>query len=274
MGRLLTSMAERAVGLRPAAMPLVRPVFAAPSQLEGRDGERPALIQLPRTTVAINERVTQPAPSLKKEDRGNNLGMKSPTLETRARRSPPPQETERQAAPVLVQEPPRNDGAPSRRPTLKEAIQQIYATREKPQEKPRVDPASLAAYATPKFPQPAKLVEPPLPARTIQKEDKLVMQDERHEHKVSTRTEPLSERVLPHRADAQKTAVVDDLLPGPARIRTDVESPTREVHVSIGRIEIKAAPQPGPPMPLRIPPPRRAHLSLNEYLERRRGGRP
>jgi hypothetical protein len=49
-------------------------------------------------------------------------------------------------------------------------------------------------------------------------------------------------------------------------------SPAPEVHVSIGRIELKAAAPPAPParQPMSARP---AHLQLDEYLRRRRGAR-
>src|ERR1700691_5350926 len=41
MASTLTRMAERAIGAMPVAMPLVRPIFAAPQKLVQRDLEKP-----------------------------------------------------------------------------------------------------------------------------------------------------------------------------------------------------------------------------------------
>ncbi|WP_410670168.1 hypothetical protein [Amycolatopsis sp. cmx-4-68] len=57
--------------------------------------------------------------------------------------------------------------------------------------------------------------------------------------------------------------------PRPASRRAPAAEPT--VHISIGRVEVKAAPQPAPP-PARAESPRRPAVSLDDYLRNRAGG--
>jgi hypothetical protein len=89
------------------------------------------------------------------------------------------------------------------------------------------------------------------------------------------------ERALPPTAEPQRFRELEGRfsrpaaasLPQPTVMRAETQAPANEVRVSIGRIELKAAPQPAAPMPQRTATQRQAHLSMSEYLEGKRGGR-
>ncbi|MGH9591906.1 MAG: hypothetical protein ACRD5L_02355, partial [Bryobacteraceae bacterium] len=112
----LTRIAERAMGVRPVAMPLLRPVFATPRKLESEDADRPSMTEAPRSNVSRAEAGAPPweVPRLREE-------RDSPREDAGQPRVPSMRDVERRAP----AERPRAHAA--QRPTLEEAIQRIYS---------------------------------------------------------------------------------------------------------------------------------------------------
>jgi len=251
MASFLTRIAERAIGTRPTAMPMVRPVFAAPAKLLEQEEERFPKAEAPRS-ASILER--HDPPQAAKRSTGER------TREARGERSGPERnglqpEAIEASRPRIAPGPLGEKTEPSKKPTLQEVIQQIYRPRET---------------------VPAKRPSQPAPPISSVEGDQ-----DKDASKTNSGAEPRIQRALPPEPELRPRTVFGNnhaspptVAPlQPAKIRTDADAPVHEVHVSIGRIELKAAPQAAPPMPARTAPPRPAHLSLAEYLERRRGGR-
>jgi hypothetical protein len=265
MAKLLTSLAKRAIGARPVAMPLVRPVFAAPLKLEPRelgqrelgqrDLDRSPMTDMTRPATSLAERAAPTAFTRNHEERNSvrvQQGSASPS------------------APIaegstVAETLPRSENAPSARPTLKEVIERIYAPREAP------------AGAKTAMPSASLLSE-----RQRQEERADAMkEDTREDSRGSVIIGSRIERALPPTAEPQRFRELEGRfsrpaaasLPQPTVMRAETQAPANEVRVSIGRIELKAAPQPAAPMPQRTATQRQAHLSMSEYLEGKRGGR-
>jgi hypothetical protein len=258
MANLLRHMAERAIGVRPVAMPVLRPMFAAQERLEEQMTNRFAPTELERPAVRHGERFVPPSPP---ETRQTQERDSSPSLAVKAQRPAPTQTVEHrtQAGPVPL----REQNGPPTKPTLKEVIEHIYQPREHHRENPR-ESSAPAVVANP---------EGPASGRT----------DNVHagRRKPEEAVEPRLVRTPPQRANSQPSREIADrpqrpsmeARPQPVKLQVGALPPTNEVHVSIGRIELKAAPQPPAALPPRQETSRRAHLSLDEYLEHRRGGR-
>jgi len=257
MADFLSRMAERAMGLQPVAIPLLRPIFAATRGLETQIiEEKPLTTERPQSAAMRDDRRTPFEPSRINEETRND-----PPQGVRARHLPPTEEPERRVSPVHLRSP--EEARP--RPTLTEVIQQIYGV-----------PMANAAE------QPSAVPHAPVELR----KDRDQQKSEELERTPSRTIELQAERILPQppvlgvtpvpeRTEAsqdRKATPVTSRVLEPIRVRAEERPLSHDVHVSIGRIELKAASPPAPVM--RPPAPQRTHLSLDEYLNRRRGVRP
>jgi hypothetical protein len=264
MAGTLTRMAERAIGAKPVAMPLVRPIFAAPQKLVERDLEKPLMTASSGVTASTRDQVRVAPSSTPRnmDDRNNDPAEMYPNLESRVQRFDRMQEAERHASPE-----PFREAAP-RRLTLKDAIDHIYGPREALGPRSALDP-SVPERSSGPLPMPRRMQD--------ESQEPAEINHERREPPALA--EPRMER--PRAAEPQRSRGFEDRSLRPvtlplsqqAKIRVESGPAIPDVHVSIGRIELKAAPQPAPPAPSRASS-RRPHLSLSDYLARRRGGRP
>ena len=257
MADFLSRMAERAMGLQPVAMPLLRPIFATP-RTSGTQvmEEMPMTPERPQPFALHDERQTPLKPSPTGEERRHN-----PAQAVRTQHTAPAEEFERRVSPL----PPRSTEETRPRPTLTEVIQQVYSVpmanaAEHPSRVPHA-PAELRKNREPQKSKESKGT----PSGTI----------ELRTERVLPHPPPIAATPMPEKTQAGKnkraTPVPSRVLE-PIRARTEERPFSHDVHVSIGRVELKAATPPTPVM--RPPAPQRNHLSLDDYLNRRRGARP
>jgi hypothetical protein len=253
MANLLTRMAERAIGVRPVALPLTRPVFAAPRQLREQALEDAAQPETLRSAASAEDRGAPQPSARSREDDGES------DWQSRAQRLAQLQQMEQHRA----LEHDRNKAAiPG--PTLKDVLAHIYGSQNAGQHTPLAESESL---------QPAARAASLLPLSRIQDETPHDKRDEKEQHRAAATIEPRVARVLPQSSVMQEGNLFANSFAKPAMARVEREDAIQDVHISIGRIELRAAQPAVASMPPRAPAPRRAHLSLSEYLERRRGGR-
>jgi hypothetical protein len=83
---------------------------------------------------------------------------------------------------------------------------------------------------------------------------------------------PAEERPHPGPLEIVASAIGDELVWPPTRRRPSPEDPAGPpvVHVTIGRVEVRASPATPPPESVPAPEPVPSHLSLDDYLERRK----
>lgn len=253
MANLLTRMAERAIGVRPVALPLTRPVFAAPRQPKDQALENDALPETLRSKSTEEDRgVPQPFARSREDDGESDRQSRSQWLAQL-------QQMEKHRA----LEHDRNMAAVPG-PTLKDVLAHIYGKQTAGRQ---------TSLAEPESPQPATRAASLLPSRQIQDETPMDRGEEKEQRRAPATVEPRIARVLPQSPAMQDGKLFANAFANPARVRVEKEESVQDVHISIGRIELRAAQPAVASMPPRAPAPRRAHLSLSEYLERRRGGR-
>jgi hypothetical protein len=303
MADILTRMAERALGLQAAAMPLVRPVFSAPRkhgvterkpQKQGL--QQPSLVEAMQSaathaSLAVGapvpqnhpmrkeprpasvregslrqvEGVEQPSDHAVRDTSASDSAGRRPAQEFAGSASVPQEAIEVAASSTAFAPPPRRTPQ-----TLQQVLEEIYepkppqAGRPQAPERPPQGASRRAATAA--------------PARGIH--------DDESGYKTQARlppaTEPTSEPELPVEAVRPFVEPVPVRASVAPRGRTAFDDATRittppadrhDVQVTIGRIELHAASQPAPVPRPPAPAPRRTQLSLDEYLQRRRGER-
>jgi hypothetical protein len=257
MRNLLTRMAERAIGVRPVALPLTRPVFATPWPLRAQTLEDDAPPETPSPTASAENR-SGPQPSARSSEESSELNKQSWT-----QRLAQLQRMEQRR----VVEHDRSQAA-IEGPSLKDVLAHIYGAQNADQHKPLVETESL---------QPATPGASLLPLSRIHDDPPQHEGDEGERHRAAEAVEPRAARALPQRSVMQEDKVFANSIAGSfgnqARARVEREEAVNDVHISIGRIELKAAQPAVTSMPPRAAASRRVHMSLSEYLERRRGGR-
>jgi hypothetical protein len=253
MADLLTRLAERAIGARPVAMPVLRPIFAAPRKLETEDVDRPPAMSeanLPRRAEQSAVPDTPPSPEQRDQSQ-------------RREASPQPRASKADLETLQPARPPQTQAAP--RLTLEQVIRQIYREPQIP-----ATPESASPSRDPNTPLAALPVRGEARDTNVQNRNE---QPERPRAPVDPQMEPLLPRMPVREARrSPDSTLAQGRLPGNDAGRAG--SPAPEVRVSIGRIELKAAPQSAPPARPRTSPARPGHLGLDEYLRRRRGARP
>lgn len=247
----LTRLAQSALGKRGAAvMPILRPVFALPRSLPTEtESTKDQAYNVERSARAVDI----PRPS---ETSAKPAGTMASLTDLRLQSAlDVHQGMQQEAASQRLDTTAREDARAPQRLTLRQVIDHLYPPAD-PREGGVTSTATTAESRTP------SLVDSPN------------TQDETAQARSSN-------------AETRATGIADPRLrPSLSRISFDqhstadhnpiVHPPDQtaapEVHVTIGNIELKAAQQPAPPLRA-VPPARPPHMSLSEYLERRRGGR-
>jgi hypothetical protein len=250
MANVLTRMAQNALGHAPVVEPVVRPLFAAP-----RASEQPPPAHITSaephnpSRMRAEQDVSIP-PSRTPELYRNHPPESEPRRGSRATEPPVP--------PIKADAAPLPEPAP--RPTLRQAIDRIFAPR-KSDAPPRIPlappaPAMGMREAAPRGPEEGSATR---------------NADENPSHRP---TAPMEPQPRPTIAQAQPenhgSWLTQHSGRQPSRVQAQAAPP--ELHVTIGSIELKAPAQAVAASPARTAR-RPAHMSLNEYLERRRSGR-
>ncbi|MEV7037721.1 hypothetical protein [Amycolatopsis sp. NPDC051061] len=248
----MTDFVHRLLGRTGAAAPPIRPVVASLFEPRRARAAVDAALPMGEVTDSPQETFELPAaaPVVTQPPSAPRLASEVPWREPEP---PAPREDE---APIAQERPaPREDG------TL------------------TVDAPAAAHPVTVEvvLPEPARL--PAAPARTTPERPAKTRQGGR------AAAPSLEDESAPPSFPAEAEPVrAHPVRPAPAAARepVDVPKPSRPVsrrapaaeptvHISIGRVEVKAAPQPAP-RPARAESPRRPAVSLDDYLRNRAGG--
>ncbi len=192
MRNLLTRMAERAIGVRPVALPLTRPVFATPRQLRERVLEDAAQLETPRSAASAQDRGA-PQPSGRSKEEYSEPGTLS-----RTQRLAQFQQLEHRRA--LEQD--RNQAAVPG-PTLPvltfhDVLAHIYGAQNAGQHTHLAEPESV---------EPATRGASLLPLSRIEDETPQDKRDEKERQRASASIEPRVARVLPQSSVMQESKV-------------------------------------------------------------------
>lgn len=243
MASLLERMAQTALGTAPAVLPVERPLFAAARRIApDRESDATEAFTPGHATMspAEGDRISMP-PGFNSDT--SRFAEELPTLRPARRHSATAADM-----PALNREPgPPLPTLPAR-PTLRQVMDRLFP---EPGETGKPSPLS---------------VQPPAQHENTHPEPKQPMaaRDSQSTAAVEPRSRMTAITKVEERATAPRPYEV-------SRLRKDPEVPRPDVQVTIGRIDLKAAPQPAPVAAVRASRP--PHMTLTEYLERRKRGR-
>lgn len=244
MTNYLTRIAQSALGKRPAVMPVVRPLFAAQS-----------------TSELLHKRAfpfDRPANPASAEQSAEPMHAVSETDVARSRTHTTNQPANPNAAPQRKSS--QNETTPQK-PTLRQVMEHLYPPAEVQEAgaKTNTPPIPIVDSRAPSSFYPS-------PQMQENSQRTAVANEQRYSQGlVDPRSRPsVSHPIFEPRTTGDRNPIL--------RTREEVPPTPPDVHVTIESIELKAASQPAT-QARPAPPARPAHMSLNEYLERRGSGR-
>jgi hypothetical protein len=247
-------MAQSALGHAPVVEPVVRPLFAAPRAQEAALRPAHMMSAEPRDPLRTPPRRDVSIPPSRTPELYRNHPLESEPREPRRE----PSAAESPAPPIALRAAPLSD--PASRPTLRQAIDRIFAPREG--ETPARSPLAPSAPT-----MEMRKVSPRAPEEGRASRNA----DENRSHRPAAAMEPHPRPTLAQtQPENHGSWLTQHAAQQPSRVQAQAAPP--EVRVSIGSIELKAPAQAVAAAPARSAR-RPAHMSLNEYLERRRSGR-